>query len=279
MSFSTRAAVTHLPAALPPNWLVLGTVRGLCDIRAYFRNVPAVAFGFALPIGLLLLFGFIYHGNIAGTQIPMSEIVVAGTIASCTMSTGFVNLAIVIAGERKDGTLKRMATVPLPGAAFIAAKGTYVLVIGIAQIFIVLVIGVFAFGLLLPADAMRWCVLVSFVILGLVVNSLLGITVGFLVASPSTAAAVVNFPFILLQFISGVFYTFSALPDGMRVVARIFPLSWLALAFRFCFLPDEAKAVEVGATWNIPACFVVVGLWTVAAFLSSVVLLRSRRFG
>ncbi len=42
---------------------------------------------------------------------------------------------------------------------------------------------------------------------------------------------------LLLQFISGVYINFAALPEWLQNVASVFPLKWLAQGFRSVFLP------------------------------------------
>ena len=52
----------------------------------------------------------------------------AGIIASGVVSVAFTNLAISIALERDDGTVRRLATTPMPRSAYFAGKVVRVLV-------------------------------------------------------------------------------------------------------------------------------------------------------
>lgn len=74
----------------------------------------------------------------------------AGMIASGVMLSSFQSLAISLAIERDDGTLKRLAGTPLPPAAFFLGKVGLVLVTSVVQAALLLSVGALAFGLTLP---------------------------------------------------------------------------------------------------------------------------------
>jgi ABC-2 type transport system permease protein len=68
---------------------------------------------------------------------------------------------------------------------------------------------------------------------------------------------------IVLQFISGIFFVYSALPAWMQNVASVFPLKWLAQGMRSVFLPDSFAAQEPGGSWQLPQAALVLAAWTV----------------
>ena len=97
--------------------------------------------------------------------------------------------------------------------------------------------------------------------------TLLGIAMSTVPRSEKTAAAVVNLPFVALQFISGVFVQYNSLPSGLRTIASIFPLKWLAQGFRSVFLPDSFLVAEPGGSWQHPAMALVLAGWCIAGFV------------
>jgi ABC-2 type transport system permease protein len=89
------------------------------------------------------------------------------------------------------------------------------------------------------------------------------------------APAVVNLPFVALQFISGVWIAPTLLPDWLVNVARVFPLYWMCRGMHSVFLPDRFKIVELGGQWDRATGAVVLSLWCIVGF---VVCLRTFRW-
>ena len=267
---TTRPAVTSRhngPGAPTSSTLRLGVTRGLLELKSFFRSKEAVVFTFAFPIMLLLLFGSIFGGTIDGTDVSYKQVLVAGVMASGIMSVTFSSLATSIAIERHDGTLKRLAGTPMPKGAYFIGKVVLTFVCAFAETALMLAISVPLFGLKLPGDATRWAIFAGVFVLGVVSCSLIGIAYGTLPRTAKSAPAIVNPPFVVLQFISGVWVLESQLPEGLRMVAAVFPLKWMAQGFRSVFLPDAFAAVEPAGSWQTPLTFAVLAAWCVGGFV------------
>ncbi|MEO7556390.1 MAG: ABC transporter permease, partial [Acidimicrobiales bacterium] len=231
--------------------LQLGIDRAVLELKQFFRTRESVVFTFSLPIMLLLLFGAVFSGNVEGTDVPFRQVFIAGIIASAILSSGFQALAIGIAVERHDGTLKRLAGTPMPKAAYFIGKALLALVVGLCETVIMLALGVAFYGLTLPSDVVRWLTFTWVFVLGIIAATLMGIAYSRIPKDGRSAPAVVTPPFLFLQFISGVFFPFNQLGGGLQLIASLFPLRWLASGLRYVFLPDSFKQVEPGHTWNL----------------------------
>jgi len=255
------------PGSSASSTVRLGLRRGLLELKSFFRSKEAVVFTFAFPIMLLLLFGSIFGGTIDGTDVSYKQVLVAGVMASGIMSVTFSSLATSIAIERHDGTLKRLAGTPMPKGAYFIGKVVLTFVCALAETALMLAISVPLFGLRLPADAAKWGIFAGVFLLGVVSCSLIGIAYGTLPRTAKSAPAIVNPPFVVLQFISGVWVLESQLPEGLRMVAALFPLKWMAQGFRSVFLPDAFAAVEPAGSWQTPLTFAVLAAWCVGGFV------------
>jgi ABC-2 type transport system permease protein len=103
-------------------------------------------------------------------------------------------------------------------------------------------------------------------ILGVTASTLLGIAVGSMISDSRSAPAVVNLPFVALQFISGVWISVTLLPNWLQLVSQVFPLHWICRGMRAAFLPDSFKTVETGGAWNLGIGALVLIAWCVAGF-------------
>jgi ABC-2 type transport system permease protein len=57
-------------------------------------------------------------------------------------------------------------------------------------------------------------------------------------------------------------------------VAQMFPIYWLGLGMRSAFLPDSAKALEIGESWRTLETVAVLSVWAIAGVLIAPVVLR-----
>ncbi|MCU1395686.1 MAG: transporter [Ilumatobacteraceae bacterium] len=247
--------------------LALGLGRTCVELKNLWRSKQALGFTVLFPVMMLLLFASIFHGDIDHTTVKISQVYVAGIIGSALMSTGFVGLAIGLATERDAGMLKRLASTPMPKAAYFLGKIGMVLATVLLQVVVLVALGVAFFHVHLPSGAGRWLTFVWVFVLGVTAATLLGIAIGGVIRDAKSAPAVVNLPFIALQFISGVWITVTQLPSWLLNVARIFPLFWICQGMRSVFLPDGFLVVEPGHTWNHATGALVLAAWCVIGFV------------
>lgn len=249
-----------------PGPIAMGLRRGRIEVRAWFRNRPAVVFSMGLPVLMMLLFGSLFKVNMGGQQTSMKNLIVAGVLASGVMSAAFGSLAFGVVMDREDGTLRRLMGTPFTLASYFLSKVLLVITLSLTQCVLVLGVGMLAFGFRLPTSPGDLLTLGWVFLLGVAANSFLGIGLGSLLANARSAGAVVQFPFILLQFISGVYYTFNSLPKGLQYVGAVFPLKWMAQGFRSALLPGNWAALEPAHSWEHLKTAVVLGVWTIAGF-------------
>lgn len=267
---------TPASAALP-SALRVGLSRGALELKAYIREKEALAFTFAMPVMLLLVFGTIFKGHVEGTNVDFRQYFAAGIIASGITSTTFISLGVGIAQERDDGTLKRLYGTPMPKSAYFIGKTISALVLSVAETVILFVVGGALFGLRPPSTPERWFTLAWVFVAGVAVCTLLGIAVSSLPRSGRGAAAVLNLPYIVLQFISGVYFTFSSLPSGVQQAGALFPLKWICQGFRSALLPDTLLPAEPAHSWEHGRIALVLLAWGVAGFVLCLTTFRWKR--
>jgi len=253
---------------VPISAFTMGIGRVGIELKQFFRDRESAVFNFLLPMILLVIFGSVFSGQELGNSgITFSQYFVAGMIASGILYTSFQNLAIAIPMEREDGTLKRLQGTPLPPAAFFIGKIGMVFVAYIAQVTILIAVGVLFFGIDIPSTPLAIFTFIWVSILGLIAFTLLGIAYSVVPKQGRGAAALVTPVVLVLQFTSGVFFVFSDLPQWMQSFASLFPLKWLTQAMRSVFLPDSAAAMEVSGSWELGMTAIVLVIWIILGAL------------
>jgi ABC-2 type transport system permease protein len=267
----TAAAIT--PTIVTPARIVrVGLSRIRYEITGYFRQGDSVFFTFLFPVVMLTIFSVAFSEtsfgkDAAGHSISAASYYLPGMLAAGVLLSGLQNLAIDIAGEKSDGTLKRLAGTPLSVISYFIGKIGRALITGILQAALLILLARVAFGVTLPTEPSRWLTLAWVFLLGVATCAILGIGLSALPRTGKSATAVIIPIVLVLQFISGVYLTFTSLPDWLQNFASIFPLKWLAQGMRSVFLPSTFEAAEQGANWNLVGVAIVLGIWLVAGLI------------
>ena len=147
-------------------------------------------------------------------------------------------------------------------------KAILAFAVALLETLALLALGVGLLGLHLPTSAGRWLTLAWVLVLGAATCSLLGVAVSSLIkVTTRSAVAVLNLPYLVLSFISGVYFVFSQLPASLQRVAAIFPLKWICQGLRSAFLPDKLLAAEPAHSWEHGRIALVLGAWLVASLV------------
>jgi ABC-2 type transport system permease protein len=265
---------TTSPATAPvlPSLPSVCRSRASVELKEFFRQRESVVFTLLLPVLLLVVFGAVLDYDI-GFGVTFTQYFMAGIIAAGILGASLQNMAISIATERSDGTLKSLAGTPMPRSAYFVGKIVQVLAVTLAIIVVLLLIGTVFYDVNLPRGS-DWITFAWVTILGASACTLLGIALSSLAKTGRSASATVT-PFaLLLQFISGVFFQFSSIPTWMQTVAAFFPLKWMGQGLRSVFLPDALAAQEPAGSWELGRVAVVLGVWCVAGLLLCVATFR-----
>src|SRR6266496_1518209 len=258
---SAEVAVAAAPVRMP-SAVRLGLARGAIELKQFFREREAVVFTFLFPPMLLVIFGAIFGQQVGDTGLSFRQVFVPGMIASGIMSVSFQSLAMAVAMERDDGTLKRLRGTPMPAMAYFLGKVVMVFVTGVLEVAVLLLIGRLFLGVHLPSSAGRWLTFGWVFALGLTACALLGLVMSSVPRSGRSASAVVVAPFVLLQFISGVYILYRDLPPWLQHVGAVFPLKWMCQGLRSVFLPDWwASSQEVAGSWETGRVALVLTAW------------------
>ncbi len=262
----TAARFHGRPLGAALSALRLGLARGAIETRQFFRSRAAMFFTFSMPVVMLVLLGSIYRGTDPASGVSTQQIFTTGMIGVGIMGSSLQSLSVQIAGERRNGTLKRLRGTPLPKSSYFIGKIIMVLVSSIGQGAVLLGVGRLFFGVHLPVDPAHWLTLGWVYLLGVSGCSLLGIAYSNLLRS-ADSGAVAMLPMMVLQFISGVFVIFSQLPHTLQVVASFFPLKWICQGMRSALLPQAYAQAEPAGSWEHGRIALVLGVWAVAGLL------------
>ncbi len=191
-----------------------------------------------------------------GTKVPSSSKVLSGILGPGGVPTlvaimiaisAVLSLVTIISIYREGGILKRLRATPLRPWTILSAHVLVKLALTAVTMAVMVLAGrrYFAIGPDVP--------LVSFTI-ALLVCTLCILSIGFIIASivPTARFAQPIGAFVLYPMViglSGLFMPLNSLPPGMRVAARLLPLSHVASLLQGIWIgePWSVHVVDVGA--------------------------------
>jgi ABC-2 type transport system permease protein len=271
-----------MTATVPPSplqrgrTLRLGFGRVRWEVRQYFRERDTVFFTFLFPTVIFLVFAAAFSASKPIGALPdgTGAITVAayylpGLVAAGVVLSGVQNLGIAIAQERSDGTLKRLGGSPLPVVSYFLGKAGSVLVTAAIQLVLLLAVASLLFGVALPSDVTHWVRFAWVFLLSILMATVLGIGISGIPRTGRSASAVIVPILLVLQFVSGVYFTFSDLPGWLQTVAGFFPVKWVAQGMRSVFLPERFAAAEQHGSWDLGSTALVLVAWTVVGLIAA----------
>jgi ABC-2 type transport system permease protein len=164
--------------------------------------------------------------------------------------------AIPLVADREKLILKRLAATPLRRWQLVGSNVLMRLLIALIQSIIIVGVGVFAFGVQITGSLL---LVAAFVVLGAVTFLALGYVVASFTMTEDAAngmTSIIQFP---MMFLSGTFFPIDDMPDILKGIARIIPLTYLS---------DALRQVMVGGAAFAPlwVCAAVLVAWLVVCF-------------
>ena len=248
----------------------LGWDRTVLELKMYSREKESVVFSFLFPIMLLTLFSVIFAAqfeeSVSEGGMSAGQFFLPGMLSAGVLLTSFQTMALSVATERDDGSLKRLRATPMPSTAYFLGKVGLVGITSLVQAALLLLVARLVFGVDMPTEADAWAYFALVFLLGVFSGTVLGIAYSSLSTSRSIGAVVIG-PMIVLQFISGVYIAFDNVPTWLQYVASIFPLKWIAQGMRSVFFPPEMAAAEMSGAWERGLVVLVLVAWGIVGLL------------
>lgn len=233
------------------NWLGLWT---LCE-REVLRFLvvwsqtllaPVVTAGLFLAVFSLALGPA--RGEVMG--VPFVAFLAPGILMMTLIQNAFANTSSSIVIAKIQGNLVDTLMPPLSPAELLAGYAAGGIARGAA---VALVTGAVMLPLLgLGVAHPLWAAV--FVLLGAAFLSLLGILAAILANKFDQMAAVTNFIVTPLAFLSGTFYSVSALPPVLETISRWNPVFYLIDGLRFAVIGQSDAAPALGAVVVAGCC-------------------------
>jgi ABC-2 type transport system permease protein len=195
------------------------------------------------------------YESIQTSDLTFISYLVPSILGMSLMQVG-VFAAIPLVADRQKLILKRLHATPLRRWQLVGSNVLMRLLIAVLQTAIIVGVGSTLYHVQIAGS---WLLIGALILLG----SLAFIALGYVIASFASSedaangmTSAVQFP---LMFLSGTFFPIDAMPDALKTVARILPLTYLG---------DGLRQVMVDGTPFAPlwVCFAFLAVWLVVCF-------------
>ena len=180
--------------------------------------VPTLLF----PPMFYLLFGLLLNGK-SGSA---AHFLFATYSVFGVMAPGLFGFGVSVAIERERGWLALKRVAPMPPGAYLLAKMIMASLFALIIYIVLALMAYFLGGVRL--DAIQWLLLACISVLGVLPFCAIGLLIGSRV-NASAAPAVVNFVYLPMAFLSGLWVPLNMLPPFISQLAPLWPSYHLAV--------------------------------------------------
>lgn len=184
-------------------------------------------------------------------------------LAMALMQLG-VYSAVTLVQQRERQVLKRFATAPIARWSIVGSFVGSRLVVAVIQAVLMLAAGRFVAGAALPSNLLLLALLVLLIAATFIA---MGFAIAGLARSEEAATQITGLVSLPLMFLSGLFVPLEQLPDIVRPVAQLSPLTYAA---------DALRQVMVQGTPMVPLGIgaLVLGAWLIGSLAAATRLFR-----
>jgi ABC-2 type transport system permease protein len=235
------------------------------ELRLTVRRGENLVVTLGIPLVLLVFLANVDLVQSLPAGSSRLDQLVPGILCLALISTGLVSLGIATAFERGNGTLKRLASSPLPRWALVTAKTGAVAATAAVQVVAVAAVGVLL-GWAPPGGPVAGLVAAGpWLILGTVCSAAGGLLLAGLLR-PEATLAVANALYLLILLLGGVIVPLAQLPDPVGVLTGALPPALMTDLVR-------GSLTAGGTVAPLEAAALVA--WTMALFVATLATFRA----
>lgn len=226
--------------------------------RLLFREPAAVFFTLVFPLLLMSLFGSVFGNepNPALGGLGSVDLSTPGYVALIIGTTAFMGIPSTLANYRDQGILRRLRATPIPVLTILGAQFFVNLIMSALGTVILLTVGRVWFGLRLPEHPLQFVAAFLFCCVSMFAA---GMLLASVLPTARVAQAVGTAVFFPMLFLSGAAMPRQFMPDTLRSVAEVLPLTKVVM-----LLSD----LWYGGGWNTGALVMLGALLIIAALIS-----------
>jgi ABC-2 type transport system permease protein len=194
-------------------------------VKELLREKAALFWTIAWPIIFVIIGSFLFTGSAPQQVIPYIKGSIAiSMMVFALMIAGMSNLPASIAGDRMNGLLAKLKSMPIKPYKDFLGRISAVITFSLLAAALVIVIGII-FGARFTGTGVEILQAIGFVFLVICASAGVGLIAGTLIKNLQGAIMTGVGLAVITSFISGLFAPYEALPVPLQTFARVYPIS------------------------------------------------------
>ncbi len=180
-----------------------------------------------------------------------------GIIGMTLMTSGIFGAVAWNTRNKELGILKKLATTPLSKLEWIIGVVLYELLMGAVSTIVIITVGVLAFDLKVIPNIFTVILIIS----GAIAFPGIGMVIARFVKEADSADAAANAITFPMMFLSGSFFPLEMMPDFLRQIANILPLTYLSNGLRDSMVYGNVSSAlfNTAVILGVGVFFIIIG--------------------
>ena len=197
--------------------------------------------------------------TIAPKRFSFMDLFLPGMIGMSAMTTSIFAVVEINSRYRETGIFRKLATTPLRRIEWILSKTIYQIVISFAGMGVILVLGIALFDVKVIPDSLSLILVATTSML----FSGIGMILSRFVKDPETAGAAANAITFPMMFLSGTFFPLEQMPEFLRTIATVLPLTYVNNGLRDSMIMGEPQRAVINTmiVTVLGVICLIVGAW------------------
>ncbi|HVC22225.1 MAG TPA: ABC transporter permease [Candidatus Dormibacteraeota bacterium] len=219
------------------------------SLRHITRSVDTIITTTVMPIGLLLMFVYVFGGAIKSGSQSYVNYLLPG-ILLITIASGISYTAYRLFLDVRGGIFERFQSMPIARTSVLWAHVLTSLFANLISLVVVVLVALLM-GFRSGAGVLAWLAVVGILILFTLALTWIAVIPG-LSAKSSDGVSVFSYPLIFLPFISSAFVPTKTMPGPVRAFAQYQPVTSIVNAIRHLFaLQPVGSGIWVAIAWCV----------------------------
>ncbi|NIO37159.1 ABC transporter permease [Candidatus Bathyarchaeota archaeon] len=195
--------------------------------------------------------------NIVSETFKYIDFFAPGIIGMTLMTSGVFGAVSWNTRNKELGILKKLATTPLSKLEWIVGVVLYELIMGIVSTLVIVTVGVLVFNMKFLPNIFSVILIVS----GAIAFPGMGMVIARFVKESDSADAAANAITFPMMFLSGSFFPLEFMPDFLRQIANVLPLTYLNNGLRDSMVYGNVSSAlfNTAVVLGVGVFFIVVG--------------------
>ncbi|MBN2305842.1 MAG: ABC transporter permease [Anaerolineae bacterium] len=192
--------------------------------------------------------------EVSADDLRSIDYLLPGVIAMSLMQLGLFATAAPLVSLREKQVLRRMGATPLSKTTLLASQVAFRVTTALIQFVLIVAVGYIIFDVHIEMGNLP--AILGVVILGAMTFIVLGYVLAGLAKTEEAVQGIISLPNFIFMFLSGIFFPVDMMPNWMRPVVDVIPLTYLGDALR-------QTMIDAGSYFSMTRSVVILAAWLV----------------